>query len=223
MTKNLAAWIDHTLLRPEASQDEVRKLCLEAKNFGFFGVCVNSSHVKLAAAELSGSTPKLVSVIGFPLGVATSSSKAFEAAEALASGAHEIDMVIHIGALKEGRYDFVRKDIAEVVKACGGKTLKVILETGLLDNDEKKIGCQLSVEAGANFVKTCTGFSTGKAEIADIRLMRQIVGPNIGVKASGGIKTSEAAWALIDAGATRLGTSSGPALVATGSATSGGY
>lgn len=210
---DLAKYIDHTLLKADASSADLLKLCQEAREFGFFGVCVNSSHVEFVVRELAGSAVQVISVIGFPLGVMATESKAQEAEYALSQGATEIDMVLHLGAMRDKNYSRVRSDIKAVAEVCKSHILKVILETGLLNQDEKRIGCELSVEAGAQFVKTCTGFSNGKAEIADIELMRRIVGANIGVKASGGIKTTEAATALILAGANRLGTSSGPALV----------
>lgn len=211
--KDLAAYIDHTLLKPESTETDLRRLCAEARELSFFAVCVNSSYVPLVTQELQGSSVKVVSVIGFPLGAMASAVKAQEAEYALKNGADEIDMVLPLGFLKAGNMARVREDIATVAQVCKQHCLKVILETGLLTMDEKKTGCRLSVEAGAHFVKTCTGFAVGKAEISDIQLMRQIVGPHFGVKASGGIKSTESAIALIQAGANRLGTSSGPALV----------
>ncbi len=218
----LASYIDHTLLKPEAQSDHILKLCQEAREAKFFGVCVNSSWVPTAVAALQGSPVQTVSVIGFPLGAMSTRAKAFEAEEAARAGATEIDMVLAIGALKEKNYSYVENDIREVVKACGPAKLKVILETGLLNQDEKKIACELSVKSGAHFVKTCTGFSIGSATIDDIKLMREIVGPHVGVKASGGIKTPQQALALIEAGATRIGTSSGLLLIQ-GQSSTGGY
>lgn len=219
----LHQFIDHTLLKPEAREVDIRRLCQEALQFDFFGVCVNSSFVSLAARELSSARPRVISVVGFPLGAMMTRAKAFEAELALAAGAHEIDMVLPIGALKDGNYSRVKSDIRDVAEVCQNHILKVILETGLLTEEEKRVACELSVEAGANFVKTCTGFAKGQAEVADILFMRQIVGPQIGVKASGGIKTPEQAQRFIEAGANRLGTSSGPALIGAVKGTSDGY
>lgn len=213
-SQDLAPYIDHTLLKPEATEHDLEKICHEAIQLHFFGVCVNSAHVPFVTQKLQGTKVKTVSVVGFPLGAMASGPKASEADWALRAGASEIDMVLNIGWMKQKAFDRVKSDIAAVASVCRNHVLKVILETGLLTDEEKKIACQLSVEAGAHFVKTCTGFAVGKAEVADIRLMRSIVGASVGVKASGGIKTADAAWALIDAGANRLGTSSGPALVA---------
>lgn len=219
---NLAAAIDHTLLKPEATSEMIRKLCQEAIDCQFFGVCVNSSWVPLATSLLQGRSAKTVAVIGFPLGAAAAASKAFEAEWCVRQGAAEIDMVLHLGAMKEKNWSFVKDDIAQVVRASQGASVKVILETGLLSAEEKRIGCRLSVEAGAHFVKTCTGFNVGAATVEDIALMRESVGLAFGVKASGGIKTPAQALALIEAGANRLGTSSGVALVQ-GQTVAGGY
>ncbi len=208
-TPTLAKWIDQTLLKPEATTADILKLCEQAKVHSFFGVCVNSSYIKLVVESLAGSSSTPVSVVGFPLGAMSTISKAFETEQCVRDGAKEIDMVIAIGALKEKRFDFVKNDVRAVVQAAGPALVKVIIETALLTDEEKKIACSLSVEAGAGFVKTCTGFSGGAASVADIELMRAVVGPQIGVKASGGVKTAELAWALIKAGATRIGTSSG--------------
>lgn len=210
---NLAPLIDHTLLKPEAGKDQIQKLCQEACEFQFYAVCVNSVWVPTAVSCLQGSTVKTVAVVGFPLGAMSSKAKAFEASDSVAAGAKEIDMVLQIGFLKERDLVKVKTDIAEVVRASAGAKVKVILETGLLTTEEKKIACNLSVEAGAHFVKTCTGFNLGSATIEDIELMRQTVGPSFGVKASGGIKSAAMAQALIEAGANRLGTSSGVLLV----------
>lgn len=219
---NLAATIDHTLLKPESSSEQIRKICQEAIDCQFFGVCVNSSWVPLAASLLKGQKPQTVAVIGFPLGAMSSKAKAFEAEWCVREGAREIDMVLHLGALKEKNWSLVKEDIATVVRASQGALVKVILETGLLNDEEKKAACLLTVEAGAHFVKTCTGFNVGAATVEDIQLMRKTVGPQFGVKASGGIKTQAQALALIEAGATRLGTSSGVALVQ-GQTVAGGY
>lgn len=210
---DLAKHIEHTLLRSDATEADIRKLCSEAIQRSFFGVCVNSCYVALAKSLLKNHTPKLVSVVGFPLGTMESQAKAAETSRAIDLGADEIDMVLHVGALKEKRYDFVQRDIEIVLKACARRPLKVILETGILSHQEKILACRLSQSAGAQFVKTCTGFAPGQAEVADVELMRATVGKNMGVKASGGIKTAEKAWALIRAGADRLGTSSGVQLV----------
>lgn len=216
---NIQKLIEHTLLKPEAGESDVRKICAEAIQHQFFGVCVNSCYVALAHSLLKEKGPKLVSVIGFPLGTMESKAKAFETSRCIELGADEIDMVINIGALKDKRYHDVQKDIETVVKACQGHALKVIIETGLLSDEEKVMACKLSKAAGAQFVKTCTGFSQGQAEVSDIELMRKTVGPQMGIKASGGIKTVEKAQALIQAGADRLGTSSGVLLVSGKAAT----
>lgn len=219
---SLARYIDQTLLKPEATRAEILKLCEEARKFSFYGVCVNSGFVEMVAQNLASSQTLPVAVVGFPLGAAASRAKAFEAEESLRLGAREIDMVLAIGRLKEKDYDFVRDDIRQVVIASGAAPLKVIIETSLLTDEEKRTACSLAVEAGAQFVKTSTGFNGGGATVADIQLMRQAVGPSIGVKASGGIKTTEQAWEMIRAGATRIGTSSGVQLVE-GHETKGGY
>lgn len=212
-SQSLAQWIDQTLLKPEATNSDILKLCEQAKAHSFFGVCVNSAYIKLVAESLVGTKSTPVSVIGFPLGAMSTISKAFETEQCVRDGAKEIDMVIAIGALKEKRYDYAKKDIQSVVRAAGPALVKVIIETALLSDEEKKTACSLSVEAGAGFVKTCTGFNGGAANVADIELMRTVVGPHVGVKASGGVKTVEQALELIKAGATRIGTSSGVELV----------
>lgn len=210
---NLASLIDHTLLKPDATPEAVRRLCAEAKEFGFASVCVNPGQVACAAAELVGTAVKVCTVIGFPLGATTSFAKAFEARDAVASGAGELDMVLNIGALKAGDYELVLQDISAVVAAAGGRLVKVILETGLLTDAEKVEACRLAQSAGASFVKTSTGFGHGGATVEDIKLMRATVGPKMGVKASGGIRDRETALRMVEAGATRLGTSSGVAIV----------
>lgn len=220
--KELARFIDHTLLKPDASENDLRKMCTEAREHGFFGVCVNSMHVPFVVQELKGSSVQIVSVVGFPLGAMDTRAKAFEAELALKNGAREIDMVIDIGAMKEKNFNRAEKDIAAIAAVCKDHTLKVILETVFLTDEEKRIACTLTRNAGAHFVKTCTGFAGGGATISDIALMREVVGADFGVKASGGIKTTAAAIALIDAGATRLGTSSGVALIQ-GQAAGPGY
>lgn len=211
---NLAKYIDNTLLKPAATAEQIKALCEESREHGFASVCVNPTHVELAAKLLAGSGVKTCTVIGFPLGANTSAVKAFEAEKAVEDGADELDMVINIGALKAGDEQTVKEDIEAVVQAGQGKLVKVIIETALLTDEEKVRACELAVEAGADFVKTCTGFSGGAANVHDIALMRKTVGPDIGVKASGGVRTKEDALALIEAGATRIGTSSGKAIIA---------
>ncbi|MGI6377770.1 deoxyribose-phosphate aldolase [bacterium] len=201
--------IDHTLLKPEASQEAIAKLCLEAKEYNFYAVCVNPCYVKFCTQQLKGSRVKVCTVIGFPLGATTSETKAFETSNALDNGADEIDMVINVGALKAGFYDYVYGDIKAVVKAAKGRLVKVIIETCLLSDEEKVQACKLALEAGADFVKTSTGFSTGGATVHDVSLMRKTVGDKLGVKASGGIRSREDLEALVQAGASRIGTSSG--------------
>jgi deoxyribose-phosphate aldolase len=213
MSENMASYIDHTLLKPEAKREDIIRLCREALQNNFYSVCINPSYVPTAVSELKDSAVKVCAVIGFPLGATTTATKAFEATEALASGAEEVDMVIHVGALKGGEEDYVRDDIAAVVKAARGKTVKVIIESGLLSDSEKVLACRLAKEAGAGFVKTSTGFGPGGATVGDIRLMRETVGPDLGVKASGGVRTLETARLMIEAGATRIGTSSGITIV----------
>lgn len=222
MSINLNRYIDHTLLKPEATPQQIQILCEEALVHNFFGVCVNSTHIPMVKKILAGSTVSPVAVIGFPLGAMSSDAKSFETEWVVKNGAIEVDMVISIGHLKFKDYNYVRNDIQSVVKACGSSKLKVIIETALLTEEEKKVACQLAVEAGAHFVKTCTGFSGGAASVADVLLMKTVVGPGIEVKASGGIKDEASAWKLIHAGATRLGTSSGVQIVK-GQETMGGY
>lgn len=207
---NIASYIDHTLLKPEATKEQIVKLCKEAAEYKFASVCVNPSWVAVSAKELADSPVKVCTVIGFPLGASTSETKAFETADAIQKGAEEIDMVINIGALKSGDEELVKNDIKAVVEAAKGKAIvKVIIETCLLTDEEKVIASRLSKEAGADFVKTSTGFSTGGATVADVKLMRETVGPDLGVKASGGVRSLEDLQAMIDAGATRIGASSG--------------
>lgn len=208
MKKNIAKMIDHTVLKAFSTREDVIKVCKEAKEYGFFSVCINPTHIELAKKELEGSTVKVCTVIGFPLGANTSEVKAFETKDAIAKGAHEVDMVINIGALKDKEYDLVYNDIKAVVDAANKEVLvKVIIETCYLTDEEKKIACELSVKAGADYVKTSTGFGTGGSTPEDIKLMRDVVGPNIGVKASGGVRTTEDAIKVIDAGASRIGAS----------------
>ncbi len=205
--KNLADFIDHTLLKPEATDSEVEKLCQEAIEYGFKTVCINSSNVALAAKILENQDTLPIAVVGFPLGAAISSSKAFETKEAINAGAKEIDMVINIGALKAKDYRKAMLDIQAVVDAAKPYPVKVIIETSSLSEDEKIVACALSKAAGAGFVKTSTGFAGGGAKVEDIALMRRIVGDDVGVKASGGIKTTGDAKAMIEAGASRIGAS----------------
>ena len=208
----LAKRIDHTILKPDATVAQVEKLCAEAREWGFASVCVNPCHVARAARLLAGSSVKVCTVIGFPLGATTSAAKAAETEIAYADGCEEFDMVINIGALRDGDQALVRADIAAVVAAAKGRTVKVILETGLLTDTEKITACHLAAEAGAHFVKTCTGFAAGSATVEDIALMRRESPAHVKVKASGGIRTYEAALALVEAGADRIGTSSGVAI-----------
>ncbi|MCM3130431.1 MULTISPECIES: deoxyribose-phosphate aldolase [unclassified Paenibacillus] len=206
--------VDHTLLKADARKEDIIKLAEEAKTYGFASVCVNPAFVA-AAYEVLKDTPevKVCTVIGFPLGATTSAVKAFETTDAINNGATEVDMVINISALKDGNDEYVREDIAAVVNAAKGKALtKVIIETCLLTDEEKVRACELAVQAGADFVKTSTGFSTGGATKEDIALMRKTVGPDVGVKASGGVRSSEDALTMIQAGATRIGTSGGVAI-----------
>ncbi|MEK3766852.1 MULTISPECIES: deoxyribose-phosphate aldolase [unclassified Solibacillus] len=213
MTQNYAVMIDHTLLKAESTKKQVQQICAEAKEYGFASVCVNPTWVKFSADQLAGTEVKVCTVIGFPLGATTSAVKAFETKDAIANGAGEIDMVINIGALKDGDFDLVRNDIKAVVDAANGTLVKVIIETCLLTDEEKVKACELAVEAGADFVKTSTGFSTGGATAEDIALMRKTVGPDLGVKASGGVRSLEDMQNMIDNGATRIGASSGVAIM----------
>ncbi|HXY72285.1 MAG TPA: deoxyribose-phosphate aldolase [Actinomycetota bacterium] len=210
----LASMIDHTLLKPDARPEQIERLCEEAVENGFATVCVNGAWVALAAERLEGSPVRVDAVVGFPLGAGTSSSKAFEAEDAVGGGASEIDMVINVGGLKAGLDDVVSRDIESVVAAVDeAGIVKVILETCLLDDTEKVRACELARDAGAAFVKTSTGFASGGATVEDVALMRATVGEAMGVKASGGIRTREQALAMIRAGADRLGTSSGVQIV----------
>ncbi|MCQ2080258.1 MAG: deoxyribose-phosphate aldolase [Lachnospiraceae bacterium] len=199
---------DHTILKADATKEQVVKICDEAKKYNFMSVCVNSYYTPLVAEELKDTDVKVCTVVGFPLGQMSTETKALETAYAVASGADEIDMVINVGALKDKSYLEVLADIRAVRAVCPGKTLKVIIETCLLTDEEKVKACELSVEAGADFVKTSTGFSTGGATVDDVALMRKTVGENVGVKASGGIRDTKTAEEMVKAGASRLGTSS---------------
>lgn len=221
---NLAKYIDHTILKPETTRAQVITVCEEAKANGFFSVCVNPYYVSLVKEQLAGSDVKVCSVIGFPLGASVTSVKAAETKQAIADGANEIDMVLNIAAMKNGEYDYVLNDIKGVVAALEGKAiLKVILENCLLTEAEIVKACELSVEAGAHFVKTSTGFSTGGAIASDIALMRKTVGPNIGVKASGAVRDRETAIAMVEAGASRIGASASVAIVKGEDAGAGTY
>lgn len=220
--QDIARFIDHTLLKPEATDDDVRKLCREAAEHGFFAVCVNSRFVSLCVKELAGRDVKVAAVVGFPLGAMATEAKAFEASLAVKDGASEVDMVLPIGALKAGRLDEVRDDIRAVVRAADKAGVKVILETSLLTDEEKRAACVASCEAGAAFVKTSSGFAGGGATVEDVRLMKAAAGDGVKVKASGGVRTFEQAKAMIGAGAERLGTSSGIAIVK-GTTGTGGY
>jgi len=213
--KEIAKMIDHTLLKQNATSAQIAQLCEEAIQHGFASVCVNPTHVHACAELLKGAEPKVCTVIGFPLGASASSVKSYEAEIALKDGAEEIDMVINIGALKEGNNDLVRSDIEGVVKTAHAKNaiVKVIIETVFLTDAEKEIACILAKEAGADFVKTSTGFAGGGATADDIALMRRVVGAEMGVKASGGVRTLEDAQAMIAAGATRLGASAGVKII----------
>ena len=212
--KTRASMIDHTLLKPEATPAQVEKLCAEAAEYHFASVCVNPVYIPLAARLLDGTGVKVCCVVGFPLGAIAPEQKAAEAASCAAMGAEELDMVIHVGAAKAGDWALVQRAIAGVVKAAAGHTVKVIIETCLLTDEEKVKACEAAKAAGADFVKTSTGFSTGGATTHDIALMRKTVGPEMGVKASGGIRDYATAMAMIEAGANRIGASAGIEIVA---------
>ncbi|WP_309306770.1 deoxyribose-phosphate aldolase [Staphylococcus rostri] len=206
---NYEKYIDHTLLKPESTRAQIDKIIEEAKEYHFKSVCVNPTHVAYAAEKLADSDVLVCTVIGFPLGASTSEVKAFETKDAIAKGADEIDMVINIGALKDGRYDDVQADIAAVVEASGDKTVKVIIETVLLTDEEKVKASELSKAAGADFVKTSTGFAGGGATPEDVKLMKDTVGDGVEVKASGGVRNLADFQAMLEAGATRVGASAG--------------
>ena len=212
---SLSHLIDHTLLRPDATHDEIAQLCYEARKHGFASVCVNPSHVKLCADLLKGSDVLTCTVVGFPLGATSTEAKTFEAQKAVRDGAKEVDMVINVGALKSRDYELVEHDIASVATAvpAGGAILKVIIEAALLTDDEKVAASQLAKVAGADFVKTSTGFGPGGATAEDVALMRRVVGPKIGVKASGGIRTRADVQKMVEAGATRIGASASVKIV----------
>lgn len=221
----LNQYIDHTLLKADATLDQVKVLCQEARDNNFYSVCINSYFVKAAVEFLRGSNVKVCTVVGFPLGASTMETKRFEAMKAVAEGAKEVDMVMNISAAKSGNWQYVLDDMSSLAQVTHqqGAMLKVILETALLTNEEKTKACELAVKAGVDFVKTSTGFSTAGATIEDVKLMRAVVGPAMGVKASGGIRNTEAAKLMIEAGATRLGTSASVEIVKGGNAGSGNY
>lgn len=212
--ENIASFIDHTLLKANATTNEIKKLCDEAIEHGFYSVCVNPIHVNKCKVFLQESKVKIATVIGFPLGANTLETKSYEAQNAIDHGADELDMVINIGALKDNNLDLVREDIKAVVNVAKSKNIpvKVIIETSLLEDEEKITACRLTKEAGADFVKTSTGFSTGGATLSDIELMKSVVG-DFGIKASGGVKDYNQAIKMIEAGATRIGASSGIKIV----------
>lgn len=221
MSEQLERLIDHTLLKPESTEGDIQTLCLEAKEHNFKSVCINPDWVGYASDLLQGTDVEVCTVIGFPLGANKTVTKVFEAQEAVKNGATEVDMVINIGRLKSEDFAYVYDDIAEVVKAVKGQAIvKVIIETCLLERNEKIRACEIAKRAGADFVKTSTGFSTGGATVEDVKLMRSTVGPELGVKASGGVRTPQDAQDMIEAGATRIGTSNGVKLVNNESASS---
>jgi len=223
LPSELARFIDHTLLKPEATEEQVNKLCDEAAKHHFYSVCVNSSWAEHCARRLGGSGVKVCAVVGFPLGAMDSRAKAFEARTAIANGANEIDMVMNVGAMKAKNLKLVREDMLSVRRACRiGIVLKVILETCMLTDEEKVLACQIAKDVEADFVKTPTGFNKAGATVADIALIRRTVGPKMGVKAAGGVRSYDDAVAMIRAGATRLGTSSG-ALIVSGQKSAGEY
>jgi deoxyribose-phosphate aldolase len=213
--QRIAALIDHTILRADATEEDVRQICAEARQYGFASVCVNGYWVSLVASELDGSNVKVCTVAGFPLGAMSTEAKLAETEIAIRAGAHEVDMVINVGALKSGERGSVQREIASLAAACheGGAILKVILETALLTDDLKRIACQLSKDAGADFVKTSTGFSTAGAKESDVALMRNSVGSGMGVKASGGIRTLEDVEKMVAAGASRIGASASISII----------
>lgn len=221
--QELAGYIDHTLLKPGANESQFEQLCAEALEYKFMSVCVNSSWVPYVAKKLRGSSVKVCSVIGFPLGEMDTRSKAFEARNAIANGAHELDMVINTSALKSGNLKLVEEDIRAIKRACRSNTLlKIIIETSLLTDEEKIIACEIAKKVGADFVKTSTGFTGAGATVEDVALMRRVVGPKMGVKASGGIRDYKTAIAMINAGANRIGAGGSIAIV-TGSTAKGNY
>lgn len=210
---NYSKYIDHTLLKPDCSDEQIRKLCEEAKNYNFASVCVNPGYIPLCAELLKDTGVDVCTVVGFPLGATSTASKVFETKQAVKDGATEIDMVINVSRLKEHDDEYVLNEIKAIRKACKGRVLKVIIETCLLTEEEKVRACKISKKAKATFVKTSTGFSTGGATVADIKLMRKTVGKKMGVKASGGVRTADDFLAMIKAGATRIGASAGIAIM----------
>jgi len=222
---NYSQYIDHTLLKADATLEQITKLCEEARTHKFVSVCVNSYYVKAAKELLTGSDVKVCTVVGFPLGASTMETKRFEAMKAIADGATEVDMVLNISAMKSKNYQYCLDDMSSLAQVCHaqGALLKVIFENCLLTDEEKKMACELAVKAGVDFVKTSTGFSTGGATIEDVKLMRSIVGEKIGVKASGGIRNAETAQKMIEAGASRLGTSASVEIVSGTNAGAGNY
>lgn len=217
------SYIDHTVLKATSTVEDIKKLCKEAREYEFYAVCVNGSYVSLAKKELEGSDVKVCAVIGFPLGAMSKDAKVFEAKKCIADGAKEIDMVINIGFMKSGMYHEVEQEIREIKEAIGKNTLKVIIENCYLTDAEKKMACEMCLRAGADFVKTSTGFGTGGATLEDLKLMKAIVGDEAKLKAAGGVKDMETAIKFIEAGADRLGTSSGVQLVTTGAMKEGEY
>lgn len=214
MTKEeLLKYIDQTLLKPQATIEELYSFLEEAKSYKFYAVCINPWFTRLAVEEMRGTDIKVGIAIGFPLGATTTRTKLYEAEEALDNGADELDMVINIGALKSRDFEYVENEIKKIVNLAGDKIVKVILETCYLTDEEKVSACKIAMSAGASFVKTSTGFGSGGATVEDVRLMRQVVGDKLGVKASGGIRTLESALKMIEAGANRIGTSSGKAII----------
>lgn len=216
-------YIDHTVLKATTTEADIKKLCAEAKEYEFFSVCVNGSYVPLAKKELEGSDVKIAAVIGFPLGAMSKDAKVFETKKCIEDGADEIDMVLNVGFLKDGKFDEVEQEIREIKEAMGTHVLKVIHENCYLTDEEKRKACELSVAAGADFVKTSTGFGTGGSTFEDVALMKEVVGDKAEIKAAGGVRDIETAMKYIEMGVTRLGTSSGVSLVSTGKAKEGEY
>jgi len=216
-------YIDHTVLKATTTEEDIKKLCAEAREYKFFSVCVNGSYVPLAKKELEGTDVKIAAVIGFPLGAMSKAAKVFETKKCIEDGADEIDMVINIGFMKSGKYAEVEQEIREIKEAMGDNVLKVIHENCYLNDDEKRKACELSLNAGADFVKTSTGFGTGGSTFEDVALMKEVVGDRAQIKAAGGVRDNETAAKYIEMGVTRLGTSSGVSLVTTGKAKEGEY
>jgi len=219
----LAHWIDHTVLKPDTTEEQITKICQEAREFSFASVCINPTWVSLAYKLLRGHAPKVCTVVGFPLGSTFPEVKASETRLAVEKGADEIDMVMNVGALKSGDYELVERDIRAVVRAAGRRVVKVILETCLLDDEEKVKASAIAQRAGANFVKTSTGFSSGGATVKDVALMRKVVGSEMGVKASGGVRTYDEACKMVEAGATRIGASASVEIIGNGNGKESDY